>query len=139
MKLKTLLLALLLTLGFIGSANSEERVDMICTLLNSLEVSSGVTKKLTPSDYSLVIFPEIQNYMYDGFSGSYSLKGNSIVYTTCPGYSSCSSAYMKSDFSIDRTTGLIKEYWYTTTKKITKETRPGLIFTGKCKKTENLF
>ena len=130
--MKKLLLLLLISLGFMGSVNAEERANLICTLNQSIDYDSAEIKNLKPTDHSLVVFPEEQMYTYDGNLGLYNLKGNLITYTACPGYSSCSDAAMKSDFSVDRTTGVFKEYWYVGGEL-------AIIFMGKCKKSENLF
>jgi hypothetical protein len=126
------LIILLLTFGFINTVNSEERMDMVCTVNSVFEQSAGDFKKLSPSEHSLIIFPETYIYIYDGSYGSYSFKGNSLVFTIE------STPTMKSEIIVDRTTGLYKELWHYDYDAI-KETEPYAMFIGKCKVTENLF
>ena len=145
--MKKLLLLLLLSLSFIGSANTDEPVNLTCTYYENYNWIDATYQEATITQIdSLVIYPESKIALWEGKNHTYIEEGNSIkwIHNTCdeqnPSYF-CS----KTEYSLDKTTGILKFLWnkILDDEKLSKTGKVVLskyiTFSYRCKKTENLF
>ena len=137
--MKKLLLILLLFLGITNQANAEsvEQVNLTCTLYETFHWDDLTTSDLRPEDSSLIIYPEMKLYTFEGYTYSYYEVGNEIHFSY---NSDCTSeACLKREYSLDRTSSVFQ---YTLSQKwsgTNNKWEPALTHKGKCKKTDNLF
>jgi hypothetical protein len=135
--MKKILILLLLSLGLMGFANAEERVNLSCAFYEYFKWDNHETSKVKPEDESLVIFPEIKMYIYQGVKGNYSELGNTIAWTltkTIPDIQATTK-----EFSLDRTTGVFKYNYYIYNPGDEILDSKVSTITGKCNKSENIF
>lgn len=135
--MKKLLILLLLSLGLMGLANAEERVNLSCAFYEHFNWNTYETTKVKPEDESLVIFPEIKMFIYQEVKGNYSELGNTIAWTftkTIPDIFSTTK-----EFSLDRTTGVFKYSYYIYSPGDEILDSKASTTTGKCNKSENIF
>ena len=124
------LLLLLISFGFICSTQANERIDLSCAFYEVYNWQLDETHFFTHEEGSLVVFPSVGKYIFDGIEGTYKTKGNEILFSHKIG-DVIGYTY---DYSLDRTTGAFE-------KLVSNIDRSGKLNThkGKCKVVENLF
>ena len=135
--MKKLLLLLLLSLGFIGSANAEsiEQVNLTCTFYETFHWDDLTTTQTTGVS-SLIVFPSIGKYIYDGIESYYRTEGNKIMFSHVNGDDDFG---LRWGYSLDRTTSIFENDFSMKSAETGNKFKIGLTHKGKCKKTENLF
>ena len=124
------LLLLLISFGFICSTQANESIDLSCAFYESYSWLLDKSLFFTEDAGSLVVFPSVGKYMYEGLEDYYKTKGNEILFSHKIG-DVIGYTY---DYSLDRTTGAFE-------KLVSNIDRSGKLNThkGKCKVVENLF
>ena len=130
------LLLLLISFVFICSTQANERVDLSCTYYESNvpTLPFGWGEKEDKEKFSLTIFPNTSEFIFDYFEGEYKTKGNKILFAN-----EIMSNY-RMTYSLDRVTGVINETVYQTIEDWNDGKEYVWIeYRGKCKVVENLF
>ena len=137
--MKKLLLILLLSLGFVGSANAEsvEQVNLTCAFYETFHWDDLTTTDTRPEDMSLIIYPEMKNYTFKGYTASYEEVGNEIQFTFANLEDEDFAS--KTEYSLDRTSAVFQYTLFFKDSSTNNKWKPGLTHKGKCRKSENLF
>jgi len=130
--MKKLLLLLILSFGFICSAQANERVNLFCTFYENYSPGIGGDWLEIKEEYSLTIFPNTSEFIFDYFEGEYKTEGNRILFGK--------DSIFRYAYSLDRVTGVFNETiydahpdFYDGKEYVFMKSR------GKCKVSENLF
>jgi len=133
--LKKLLLLLLLSFSFIHSTHANERVNLSCTFYESYSPGIGIDwiEIKDKEEYSLTIFPNTSEFIFDFFEGEYKTEGNRLLFGNDIGV-------FRYAYSLDRVTGAINKTVYQTVQDFNDgKEHAWLKYRGKCKVVENLF
>ena len=130
------LLLLLISFGFICSAQANERVNLSCTFYESFAPSIVGVDWLEVKDkeeLSLTIFPNTSEFIFDFFEGEYKTEGNRLLFGSEIGANRYAS-------SLDRVTAVINHTVYETNPSFNDgKEYVFLKYRGKCKVIKNLF
>ena len=135
--MKKLFILLLLTLGFIGSANAEEGVNLICERYQVIFASNPLEiHKIKDKPESLVIFYESKRLIHYGSSETFvkSKNSNQIFWK----YFNEKNQWRRY-YSLDRTTGILSERLQMLVNTKNNEYQDFNTTFWQCKKSENLF
>ena len=135
--MKKLLLLLILSLGFIGSSNAEEGVNLICERYQVIYASTPLEiHKIKDKPESLVIFYESKRLIHYGSSETFvkSKNSNQIVWK----YFNEKNQWRRY-YSLDRTTGILSERLQMLVNIKNNEYQDFNTTFWQCKKSENLF
>ena len=133
--MKKLLLILFISLGITNPANAEsiEQVNLTCSSYETFHWDDLTTTKTTGVS-SLIVFPSIGKYIYDGIESYYRTEGNKIMFSHVN-----EDIGLRWGYSLDRTTSIFETDFSMRSAKTGNKFKIGLTHKGKCKKTENLF
>ena len=128
-------LLLLISFGFICSAQANERVNLSCTFYESYSPGIGIDwlEIKDKEEYSLTIFPNTSEFIFDFFEGEYKTEGNRLLFGNDIGV-------FRYAYSLDRVTAVINHTVYETNPSFNDgKEYVFLKYRGKCKAIENLF
>ena len=133
--MKKLLLILFISLGITNPANAEsiEQVNLTCTFYETFYWDDLRTEQTT-GVHSLIVFPSIGKYLYNGIESYYRTEGNKIMFSHVN-----EDIGLRWGYSLDRTTSIFETDFSMRSAKTGNKFKIGLTHKGKCKKTENLF
>lgn len=134
--MKKLFLFLLISFAFTNFSIADERVNLSCVFSETFHWDTLETNGTTGGG-SLIVFPSIGKYIYDGIEGYYQTAGNKIKFSHVN--HDAGGVGLRWDYSLDRTTTVFEQDFSVKSAKTGNKFKKGLTHKGKCEKTENLF